>query len=713
MVRDARMQELVAKASEPLNPFVDLVRSLADDHGVSTVLVVGSSGDYLDVADRVLLLESYRCTDVTQRAREVAARPTGRVAEAGTFPPVRGRVPTPAASTPPPADAGACPPSAPTPCAWGSRTSTCGPSGSSPTGQVTGAGLALDHAVAAGHLDGGRTLAEVLDRLDADLTRPTAEWTDGRPRTSRSRAARGGGGAEPAADPARARPALNAGAGERIPDPNGAASPGGSGRCLVGEPRHTSVAARVVAAVAVLTVLAAVLSGTGTARHVLLCVAQAAAIAVLLLTGRREASVWRWWAAAVAVLSVASVVGAVTDSWPGPLQGVTVVAAAPLVYGGLVRWNRFRTYVSDPGDWLNGLSAVLALTAAGLVAQQWFGILPPTWPTIGVQLWMLTVACLVILLGTCAAVAVIGGLVRDPRMWLVLLTLAGLIVLSTGLRGHGPAEVEGARALTGWTRRCVAVAVASTLPRRTTPVAATSQAPAIGALVVLAVAVTALGLDTHRGGWTVSWYAVAAILGISVRMVHLVRELAHLAESRQQALTDELNGTGNAAPCCASSTSSSRTAGPPRCSAGRRPLQGGQRPPRPPRRRRPPAPRRRGRPERAAGRRRPDAHRRRRVRRPAAGPRRVPGRPHRARRHAGRRRRGRDRHLRGRPVQPGRRPSTPTACCARRTPPCTRPRPPAAGGVSVYDSEVGRAAARNAPVSPTRCAGSSAPATAG
>lgn len=310
-------------------------------------------------------------------------------------------------------------------------------------------------------------------------------------------------------------------------------------------PRHTSVAARVVAAAAVLTVLAAVLSGTGTARHVLLCVAQGAAIAVLLLTGPREASVWRWWAAAVAVLSVPQVAGAVTDSWPGPLQGVAVVAASPLVYGGLVRWNRFRTYVSDPGDWLNGLSAVLALTAAGLVAQQWFGILPPTWPALGVQVWMLTVACLVILLGTCAAVAAIGGLVRDPRMWLVLLTLAGLIVLSAGLRGHGPAEVEGARALTGWTAACVAVAVASTLPRRTTPVAATSQAPAIGALVVLAVAVTALGLDTHRGGWTVSWYAVAAILGISVRMVHLVRELAHLAESRQQALTDELTGTGN------------------------------------------------------------------------------------------------------------------------------------------------------------------------
>lgn len=182
MVRDARMQELVAKASEPLNPFVDLVRSLADDHGVSTVLVVGSSGDYLDVADRVLLLESYRCSDVTGRAREVAARPTGRVAEAGTFPPVRGRVPDPR--------------SVDTTARGRRRVSAVGTDTLrlgeqdvdvravrqfTDPGQVTGAGLALDHAVAAGHLDGQRSLAEVLDRLDVDLTGPTAEWTDDAP----------------------------------------------------------------------------------------------------------------------------------------------------------------------------------------------------------------------------------------------------------------------------------------------------------------------------------------------------------------------------------------------------------------------------------------------------------------------------------------------------------------------------------------------------
>ncbi|MEW1959868.1 hypothetical protein [Kineococcus sp. NPDC059986] len=46
-------------------------------------------------------------------------------------------------------------------------------------GQVAGAGLVLDHAVTAGHLDGRRPLPEVLDRLEADLAGPTARWTGG------------------------------------------------------------------------------------------------------------------------------------------------------------------------------------------------------------------------------------------------------------------------------------------------------------------------------------------------------------------------------------------------------------------------------------------------------------------------------------------------------------------------------------------------------
>ena len=69
MIRDERMRELVRR--EPISPFIDLVRPLYRSLGVSTVVVVGGVGDYLDVADRVILLEDYAPSDATARARDV------------------------------------------------------------------------------------------------------------------------------------------------------------------------------------------------------------------------------------------------------------------------------------------------------------------------------------------------------------------------------------------------------------------------------------------------------------------------------------------------------------------------------------------------------------------------------------------------------------------------------------------------------------------
>ncbi len=82
MIRDRRMQELVAKAREPITPFVDRVHGLVSDLGVSTVLVMGGSGDYLDHADTVIHMDAYRAVDVTARAHDIAHRhPTGRIGE--------------------------------------------------------------------------------------------------------------------------------------------------------------------------------------------------------------------------------------------------------------------------------------------------------------------------------------------------------------------------------------------------------------------------------------------------------------------------------------------------------------------------------------------------------------------------------------------------------------------------------------------------------
>mgnify|MGYP002735314786 FL=1 len=74
MIRDERMRDLVVASQEPITPLVDRIRGLVDTRDVSLILVMGGSGAYLDVADRVLQMDSYRCEDVTEKAREVVAQ---------------------------------------------------------------------------------------------------------------------------------------------------------------------------------------------------------------------------------------------------------------------------------------------------------------------------------------------------------------------------------------------------------------------------------------------------------------------------------------------------------------------------------------------------------------------------------------------------------------------------------------------------------------
>ena len=97
MIRDRRMQALVKGDDEPITPLIDRVQSLYADAGASTLLVIGGSGDYLDVADRVLGMIRYRPHDLTDQARSVAAaHPTGRTPEEGTVVwPSRHRCPDP------------------------------------------------------------------------------------------------------------------------------------------------------------------------------------------------------------------------------------------------------------------------------------------------------------------------------------------------------------------------------------------------------------------------------------------------------------------------------------------------------------------------------------------------------------------------------------------------------------------------------------------
>ena len=74
MIRDHRMQQLIAPEHEPITPFIDKVRQLFDELDVSTVLVLGGSGDYFDVADEVIAMREYRPSRVTDAARRIAGK---------------------------------------------------------------------------------------------------------------------------------------------------------------------------------------------------------------------------------------------------------------------------------------------------------------------------------------------------------------------------------------------------------------------------------------------------------------------------------------------------------------------------------------------------------------------------------------------------------------------------------------------------------------
>ena len=98
LVRDARMRVLVPAGKEPITPLVDRVRRLHHDHGVSTVLVAGGSGAFLDVADTVIMLDAYHPVDATAQARALSEP----VTDVGTFPMPGGRTPRVGSTRKPP-----------------------------------------------------------------------------------------------------------------------------------------------------------------------------------------------------------------------------------------------------------------------------------------------------------------------------------------------------------------------------------------------------------------------------------------------------------------------------------------------------------------------------------------------------------------------------------------------------------------------------------
>lgn len=72
MIRDDVMQSLVSREKEPITPFIEIVKALYEQKGISTIIVVGSSGDYFDIADTVVQMDSYEPKDVTKEAKSLS-----------------------------------------------------------------------------------------------------------------------------------------------------------------------------------------------------------------------------------------------------------------------------------------------------------------------------------------------------------------------------------------------------------------------------------------------------------------------------------------------------------------------------------------------------------------------------------------------------------------------------------------------------------------
>ncbi|WP_028661756.1 ABC-ATPase domain-containing protein [Saccharomonospora saliphila] len=75
MIRDELMRELIPADREPITPFVDRIRPLYEELGVSTVLVAGGSGAFFAVADQVVALDAYTPHDVTDAAHAITDGP--------------------------------------------------------------------------------------------------------------------------------------------------------------------------------------------------------------------------------------------------------------------------------------------------------------------------------------------------------------------------------------------------------------------------------------------------------------------------------------------------------------------------------------------------------------------------------------------------------------------------------------------------------------
>lgn len=77
MVRDELMQSVVSGDQEPITPFTLQARELYEKHGISVILVAGSSGSYFYIADHILQMDNYHTCDITEKVKKVIGEKKG------------------------------------------------------------------------------------------------------------------------------------------------------------------------------------------------------------------------------------------------------------------------------------------------------------------------------------------------------------------------------------------------------------------------------------------------------------------------------------------------------------------------------------------------------------------------------------------------------------------------------------------------------------
>ena len=79
LIRDVRVRKLLGDEREPLIPLTDRIRGLAEA-GMNFILVAGACGDYLDIADNIIVMADYKAECAKSTAPAAANRECGEAA---------------------------------------------------------------------------------------------------------------------------------------------------------------------------------------------------------------------------------------------------------------------------------------------------------------------------------------------------------------------------------------------------------------------------------------------------------------------------------------------------------------------------------------------------------------------------------------------------------------------------------------------------------